>query len=489
MNRHDGVSVKWRLFFYLVIFTAILLVLLWFFQIVFLDRFYTSIKTQDVKFAAKTIANNIDNEDLSLLIESLTRQNGMSASIVTPNGAVLYTSDFNRESRIADLQPAVAAAYYSNVSEQGGTALEVFENAAFPSTLDPQSFVGNIKPPSFRAGQSIMYATIVSSEANGDVMILLNSVITPVDATVQTLQVQLIYITIIMLAFSLLLAFLMAKRISRPIIQTTASARKLAKGEYNTVFDAHGYREIAELNSTLNYAASELSKVETLRRELIANISHDLRTPLTMIAGYAEVMRDIPGETTPQNLQIIIDETNRLNGLVSDILDLSKLQAGVAQIHADLFNLTACIRDILLRYGKLTGQDGYRIHFMEDEDIWVNADSVRISQVVYNLINNAINYTGNDKTVTIRQTAQNGIVRIEVVDSGAGIADADLDYIWDQYYKVDKSHRRATVGSGLGLSIVRSILNAHGSACGVVSTLGQGSTFWFELPVVPAPQP
>lgn len=128
------------------------------------------------------------------------------------------------------------------------------------------------------------------------------------------------------MALALIFAAIMSKKVSKPIIKINESAKELAKGNVAVHFDGEGYREITELNDTLNYAAEELSKVENLRRELIANVSHDLRTPLTMITGYAEVMRDIPGENTPENVQIIIDEANRLTSLVNDMLDISSFR-------------------------------------------------------------------------------------------------------------------------------------------------------------------
>jgi signal transduction histidine kinase len=128
-------------------------------------------------------------------------------------------------------------------------------------------------------------------------------------------------------------------------------------------------------------------------------------------------------------------------------------------------------------------QEGYNIEFIANEDVRVMADSVMILQVVYNLINNAVNYTGEDKRVWVRQSVSGGVVRISVTDTGEGISKEDITKIWDRYYKVDKVHKRATVGTGLGLSIVKGILETHNAVYGVESTLGHGSTFWFELNV------
>ena len=135
------------------------------------------------------------------------------------------------------------------------------------------------------------------------------------------------------------------------------------------------------------------------------------------------------------------------------------------------------------RYAKLTEQDGFHIVFEPDEDVVVCADEVKVQQVVYNLINNALTYTGEDKTVKVVQFVRDEMVRIEVHDSGEGIREEDLPYIWDRYYRGGKPHRRAKIGSGLGLSIVKNILESHGLAYGVESSDGQGSVFWFELPV------
>ncbi len=241
------------------------------------------------------------------------------------------------------------------------------------------------------------------------------------------------------------------------------------------------------MTATLAKAADELSQVEHLQHELIANISHDLRTPLTMIGGYAEAMRDIPGEATPENLQIVIDETNRLTSLVSELLDFSRLQTGNAEMSPAPFCLTEAISAIVQRVGGMTGKDGYLIRFELEESVWIHADEKRISQVVYNLLGNALTYTGADKTVTLTQTMQEGTVRLSVHDTGKGIPPEELPLIWRRYYRAQESHKRAVIGSGLGLSIVESILVKHGMRYGVDSVQGEGTTFWFEAEAVEVP--
>lgn len=328
---------------------------------------------------------------------------------------------------------------------------------------------------------SVIYTRLLNSQTGNQYIVLINSLIAPVDATVSTIRKQLVYVSLIMLILAFLLAILIAKKVARPIIQINAKAKQLAVGDEAIVFEEKGYKEIAELSGTLSYASVELTKTEKLRRELIANVSHDLRTPLTLITGYAELMRDLPTENTPENVQVIVDEAKRLTQLVNDMLDLSKLQAGTSQLEKVTFNLTKQINELLLRYNTLTAQEGYTIDFIYDEEIWVNGDELKLSQVIYNLINNAINYTGSDKHVIVKQHVTNDQVRIEVIDTGEGISEEYLPYIWERYYKVDKTHKRATVGTGLGLSIVKTILDAHEAHYGVTSNIGEGSTFWFEI--------
>jgi signal transduction histidine kinase len=163
-------------------------------------------------------------------------------------------------------------------------------------------------------------------------------------------------------------------------------------------------------------------------------------------------------------------------------MDISKLQAGTQTLEKTRFNLTQAIRDILSRYTKLVEQDGYTLEFIHGDDVFVEADMVKITQVVYNLVNNAITYTGKDKRVVVRQVVRDGSVTISVEDDGEGIPADKLEYIWDRYYKVDKAHKRAAVGTGLGLSIVKGVLGLHNAQYGVTSEEGKGSVFWFRLP-------
>jgi len=494
-KKSHPISIKWKLFLFLLGFCTVLLVLLWLFQVVFLDDFYKVIKVNEIKSAANSIEKNIDSENLDTLIADISLNNDICIEILSENGDALYSSHILRNCIIHSMSTFEKTALISRTNVSHGELLEYFDR----SSMDPPN--GNINGeipdidfkgpvPEKKPQESIIYSKIVSDQEHAGEMIVINSVISPINSTVTTLRFQLYYITGFMLLFSVILALIIAKRVSKPIVALNNSAKMLATGDYETHFDGSGYKEISELSDTLNYTAKELSKVEVLRQELIANISHDLRTPLTLISGYAEAMRDLPNENNSENAQIIVDETQRLTTLVNDVMDISKIQSGTHTIHPVSYNFTTNINNTITRMNKLMHNDGYQIEFDYDEEIILTADETRISQAFYNLLINAINYTGPDKKITVSQSIIKNFgvppsswVKIEVADSGEGITKEELPYIWERYYKVDRTHKRAVTGTGLGLSIVKSIIDMHGGTYGVSSKINEGSVFWFSLKI------
>ncbi|MDD2534371.1 MAG: HAMP domain-containing sensor histidine kinase [Eubacteriales bacterium] len=472
------------LFVSFLTFSLVLVGLLWMFQTVFLDRFYRGIKTSEIKRTASVIAANINHDELETLITRIAQQGDLSIRIFTVSGGDLASFEIGPTSLINHLAIDDLYELYDKTVASGGEYLELYDRSEFnDDRYDDRKFAGAVPLPGDGLKQSIIYSRQVVLSDGTSAVILINTMLSPVTATVQTLRVQLIYVTVILTLLSMILAWVLSRQISRPIIRINKRSKEMAAGDYQVRFEASGYKEVEELAETLNETATELSRVESLRRELIANISHDLRTPLTMIRGYAEVMRDLPGENNPENVQVIIDESNRLANLVNHILDLSKLQSGTQHLKVADYDLTAAVGDIVDRVGKLTEAEGYHVDFEATEKVTISGDAARIEQVMYNLLTNAVHYTGADHRVLVRQSVTDGWVRMAVIDSGEGIAPEELKHIWDRYYKSDKSHRRAVVGTGLGLSIVKQILELHHARYGVDSLPGHGATFWFELPV------
>lgn len=468
-----------KLLIYFLGFSAIILGALWLAQTVFLDDLYRMIKTTAIEQSADFISEHINDTNIINLLDEVHEQNDMHIEVYdTSSGMNFYLMYTSRESGDlgVDLYPHQLYSYYNDTKALGGQGL-FSEEAGSNNSSGSASQI----PHSERQRVSNLICVRLVESGDKELMLTLRSAITPIESTVTTMRFILIIITGLFVLLSAAMSLVLSWKFSKPLKDTNEKAKRLAHEDYSPSFDSYGYREIEELNATLNFAATELGLASGLRKELIANVSHDLRTPLTMIKGYAEVMRDIPGEMNQENLQAIVDESTRLSNLVSDLLDISKLQSGAVPIEKKVFSLTRCTADILSRFANLSQQQNYSLSFEGEGDAMVFADKARIEQVLYNLISNAVNYSGDKKEVRVVQRISDKTVRIEVSDSGQGIEPEKLKNIWDRYYRADKNHQRAVIGTGLGLSIVKEILDLHGAHFGVTSKVGEGSTFWFEL--------
>ncbi len=302
----------------------------------------------------------------------------------------------------------------------------------------------------------------------------------PIGSTTTILASQLIYVTLLVLLLSFLIAYFISEKISDPIVSISKTAASLGKGNYNVNFEVSDTtKEIEDLANTLNRAKDTLSKTDAIRRELLANVSHDLKTPLTMIKAYAEMTRDLNGdnkEKRDQNCTTIIEETDRLTLLVNDILELSKMQSGNTKLKLETFDIHQMISEVLNKFEYI---DNINFIYQNKKSYKVKADKRKIYQVLYNLINNAIHYVGEDRQVIINVlNVKKDRVLIEIKDHGKGIKKEEQEYIWDKYYQANKQYNR---GTGIGLSIVKSILELHHVRYGVTSKKNMGTTFYFEL--------
>ena len=489
--KHKKISVKSILFIMLFVFATLLLLTTWVLQTVYMEDFYKRIKIKEISNAMKNVVKEIDTKNISNVLDSLSHDYGICTLITDANGRTIKSAEANFQCAIHRWDDIIKDIYISRTNENDGAYMNIINGFGTIKTsvvYEKGNVVINApdrldQMPDVSKYQSVVSVKKITNDNGSPRYVFLNSIISPVDATVRTIRVQLLYVSVIIVFVTIILGFIFAKVVSKPIIKLNTSAKKLAKGDFHVKFDSDEYKEVSELSATLNLAAVGLGKTEKLQQDLIANVSHDLRTPLTMIIAYSEVMRDIPGENTGENLQVVIDEAVRLTNLVNDLLDISKMQAGVSTLELRQYNLTTSIQSIIERYAKLVEQNGYKIRFDYKFEVIVTADEFKMYQVLYNLINNAITYTGKDKYVCVKQRIKGDIVRIEVIDTGGGIPKDELENIWQRYDKVSKTHVRAITGTGLGLSIVKSVLEMHDVSYGIDSKLGKGSSFWFELKI------
>ena len=453
---------------YFAVFTAAILSVVWFFQVFTLDRYYrasTRVKIQKVAAAISLIFDGDSLQTSREAVENLAYENTMTIVVTQKSGgAPLISSDF--------------AGGYSVLTQDRGIRLFSFRNELLNS--EDGRFLQETTNERFGTTEYI-YGAILKD----DYMLFINASLEPVGPVAEVIKEQLVFITLLTFFLGLFITLMLSNRLSRPFKQITESADKLASGDYTTRFEGGGYAEIDELSDALNYAASEISKVDSLRNDLIANVSHDLRTPLTMIKAYAEMIRDLSGdrpEKRNEHLKVIIDESDRLSELVNNLLELSKLQNGKVELNRTCFSVYDFVDSAVANYQLLTENGGYRFELERDPDVVCFGDEMRLKQVLRNFIDNAVNYSGDSRRIIIRQRNLDGVVRIEVVDFGVGIEREKLPMIFDRYYRDERTKRDVT-GTGLGLSIVKETLRLHGMRFGVQSEVGKGSTFWFEIKI------
>ncbi len=298
--------------------------------------------------------------------------------------------------------------------------------------------------------------------------------------------------TIILGIFIFVLSFALSSAVSgwltRPLREMTRKAERFAHGDFAVDFQGNDYgQEMVALADTLNFARDELSKTDRMQKELIANVSHDFKTPLTMIKAYASMIIEISGEDKQKrekHAQVIVDEADRLASLVGDVLELSKMQSGITPLKEERIDMSAYLQETMARFEFLKETQGYRFEVDVEDNLFTVADKVQIGQALYNLIGNAVNYTGEDRRIHVAlQRMDERVFRFSVSDTGAGIKEEELANIWGRYYRSSEMHKRPIQGTGLGLSIVKTILERHHFNFGAESTLGKGTTFFVDFPL------
>lgn len=464
-------SIQVKIILSIIFLSLVIIVALWSLEALFLEQFYIKAKKDRLTAITKEVMDSMSAHGYDGTAEVLDRLSweysvcisindtkGFEHMFVEPLGEMCYLH-MNTENRFAILRYALRhPGYQFSINTHPVYDVEQMTCAVRGTTMVPEETT---------------YLLAVSAP------------LTTLKDVPAIIQQQILYISPFLLIGAVIFAFLIARSLTKPLNKLSGAVRRIAEGSMGVTVDVHTHDEIGELAQNFNVMSKEISRVNTLQRELVANISHDIRTPLTMIKGYAEMIKDISGEDPQarnEHLDIIIDESNRLSKLVNDVMDLSLMQAGETDFHPKAFDMTAKARDILSRYRLLEETGGFEFTLQSDRAYPVEADEVRIEQVLYNLLNNAVNHIGEIKHVTVRIREDQGEVLVEVEDTGTGIRQEDLPLIWDRYYKPYKNGEKQSMGTGLGLSIVKAILIKHHSRFGVRSTLGVGSTFWFTLP-------
>lgn len=444
----------------LVVFIGLMLALILFLQTTFLDGTYKNNKIAYLKDTAVQIDEGIQNDDILSVLEDISFSNEVCVRVITD--AVGFTTYQDASScALGKLSSKQLNKIATTTFDNGGEAL--FDNNS--------SYLKNV----------YIYSKL-SKVNDENVLIMLSTSIVPLQSTIDTMYDQFNIIIIVVVIATILLALCLSSLIVNPIKKIEMEATNLPSGKYDYKLIKTDAREIENLNNTLARANEEIIKADVARKELIGNVSHDLRTPLTMIVGYGEMIRDFPEENNVENINVIINEAKRLSTLVDDLLDLSKVESGKIEFHNKDIKISDLLGSVYNQFEPYCKANNIELILDIKDDAVVNVDENRLKQVLHNFMSNALNYNdAKDTKIIIGEEKVDGAYRIYVYDNGSGVRQEDKDKIWNRYYKVDKEHKRSHIGSGIGLSLCRDILDKMGYKYGVDSVYKEYSKFYFDI--------
>jgi signal transduction histidine kinase len=299
---------------------------------------------------------------------------------------------------------------------------------------------------------------------------------------------ELVLAGVIGAAIALVIARWVARGMTQPLRDMAQAAHRMETGDYSQRVSTESRDEVGQLAVAFNRMSSELESLERLRRDLVANVSHELKTPISALRAHLENLLDGVEEPDPETLQVMLAQSERLGRLVDELLDLSRLESGDVPLDRGSVELAPLVAEVLSEIEVARPERGVRLADAVPKDIPpVFADRERVHQVLFNLLDNAVRFTPEGGRVTVSASRHNGSVDVAVADTGPGIAPEDLPRVFERFYRVDESRSRDDGGTGIGLAIARSVVEAHGGTIWAESEPGRGSTFTFELPAASPP--
>ena len=457
-------SLRSQLIIILLIFIVGILGLVYIFQTTFLDDFYKTNKIKTIENVGKNVASSIGDDDLEDFVDQVSMSNEVCVRVVSNSDEYNYVGACT----LRGLDNMTINMIANEVIETDNQE-KLFDDFHYQRRMDE------------RPEDVYIFAKLIQYN-NENIMVLVSSGITPLDATINTLKSQYMIIVGIVFVMTLILALILSRFIVRPIKEINNESKNLSKGEYDGENIRPSSEEFVQLNNTLINANEEILKADKAKKELLGNVSHDLRTPLTMIVGYGEMIRDLPEENNEENINVIIDEAKRLSTLVDDLIDISKIESIKVELNKESISLNELLQSVYHQYELYCKTQGIDLELELSDDVNIEVDEKRIRQVLYNFVNNSLNYNDkDDKKIIIGAQKIDNYYRVYVYDNGEGIDEKDMNNIWDRYYKVDKEHRRHHIGSGIGLSLAKELLEAHGFNYGVESKKGEYSKFYFDV--------
>lgn len=456
-----------RLWGVMMLLVVLVLVFLWFVQIQFFEPNYMNATISQLSTQAGSVAEEVEAlnsfaakaKDNPLYLLSKT-VNG-KVFLVGEDGKILYaysrmliTNDHELQNDEKGLQDK-----YHIVFSKGSLG----EIIKYPE------------------GSSKIYVGVpLEFEGKPAALILYNSV-TELEALMELNRQQLLILSVLLTAAASVFSYLLARSFTKPVKNIEETVKQLATGDFTAVPSVKRGDELGQLSQSVEALSHELQRIDVLRKEVIANVSHELRAPLALISGYSEMVRDVtgPDETKRnQNMDLIIRESRRLSEMVDDIMDYSQLQAGYSELKLELCDPLELAEGSVQYAREAAKQYGIAVSLKHDKELSaVRMDALKMSQVMRNLLNNAINHTESGGTITVEVCQKQGVT-VSVTNPGEPIPSEEAGIIWERYSRRQHQGERKE-GTGIGLAIVRTILESHGFGYGVRSG-GHENSFWFS---------
>ena len=474
----------------MTVFVGLILFMIVVFMIVngsFLEKYYISNKKSEFIKVYTMVQEGVENGTISSEtpekdLGRLTEKNNISIAVIDSEYNVVYTNVREKQMMVVQL---FGYLYDKNHQE----VLEKTDSYDICKSVDPQN--------------NTEYLTMWGNFDNGDIFIMRS----PLESIRSAVTIFNRFIGVVggsVILVSVLLAWYFSKRITEPIMELATLSQKMADLDFDAKYTSGGSNEIGVLGENFNRMSERLEqtisnlkeanyklqkdieqkeKRENMRSEFLGNVSHELKTPIALIQGYAEGLKegvnDDP-ESREFYCEVIMDEAGKMNRMVKNLLALNQLEFGEDDVQFERFDITSLISGVLQSLDILIEQKEAQVIFRHKNPIYVWADEFKVEQVVRNYVNNALNHVDGEKVIEIKITQENDMAKITVFNTGTPIPEEDLPHIWEKFYKVDKARTREYGGNGIGLSIVKAIMDSFGKGYGAINHTN-GVEFWFEL--------
>ena len=498
-KKRRSIGIRGQMMWFLCLICLLLLGLFWFLSTQLLEPLYTKHIQKQLTAEAEMIVAEMDDAIAKGEILSYWAFGGIK--VTNDDFFSQLGSDIYSNGELSSFCVDISDATLRTIKKYENLSYCSLHQKSFPDTLDDDIVYSTARQVRQYCRENGAFARVLPAAkpsaynqlvvgrmtADGAYTVLVSTTLMHVSEAGEVMSTVLPLAAALIFGFAMSAAWLFSEWFTKPLRQLSSAARQMALGNYAVQVDNRRNDELGDLARDFNHMAEEVQHAVQMQRDLLANVSHDLRTPLTLIKGYAETVRDLTGDDKAhrdEQMNIIVDEADRLTALVSSVMELSKVTSGTYKCERVHFDMGQRCDEVSERYDAVCAQNGWQLKLeIPDEELPVCADPDMMQRALHNLLGNAMHHIGKDGIFILRAFRCTEGVRVEVEDHGPGIAAADLPYIFDRYYRSRSDAGKQ--GTGLGLSITKAIFQQHSFRFGVQSTVGKGTTFWFVMSDLP----